>query len=82
LIVTRQVNIHQAKTGLSKLIQSVIDGEDIVIAKAGKPMVRLVPYQAPRIERKPGVWRGQVEISPDFDTLPPEIAAAFRGETP
>jgi prevent-host-death family protein len=78
--MSQQVNIHYAKTHLSKLVQSVMDDGEVVIAKAGKPVARLVPYHSPPPERKPGAWRGKVEISPDFDTLPPESEAAFRGE--
>ena len=80
-MVTR--NIHQAKTELSKLIEQALAGEDVVIAKAGKPVVKLVPVQAKRpIGELIGVWKGRVNIAPDFDELPEDIAAAFRGELP
>lgn len=74
-------NIYEAKTHLSRLIQRVADGEEIIIGKAGKPVAKLVPYreEAPR-ERKPGYWRGRVRIAKDFDELPADLAAAFRGE--
>ncbi|MBM3773760.1 MAG: type II toxin-antitoxin system Phd/YefM family antitoxin [Acidobacteria bacterium] len=76
-------NIHQAKTHLSRLIERAAAGEEIVIAKAGKPVARLVGYrEQPPAPRKPGYWRGKVRISKDFDLLPEEIAAAFRGERP
>jgi prevent-host-death family protein len=75
-------NIHDAKTHLSKLIQRAIAGEEIVIAKAGDPMVTLVPYQAKAGKRKGGQWRGKVWVAEDFDDLPPELASAFRGERP
>ncbi len=76
-------NIHQAKTHLSRLLERVAAGEEIVIAKAGKPIARLVRYEpeAPS-ERVPGIWRGKVKIAKDFDVLPSQVAAAFRGERP
>jgi prevent-host-death family protein len=77
-----QVNIHDAKTHLSKLLERVQRGEEIVIGKAGKPVAKLVPYREPSGPRRPGGWKGQVRISPDFDELPPELEAAFRGELP
>ena len=73
-------NIHEAKSNLSRLIESVLAGEEVVIAKAGKPLVRLVVYQEKK-PRTPGGWEGQVAISSDFDDeLPPEILAGFMGE--
>ncbi len=76
------VNIHEAKTQLSRLIERVIQGEDIVIGRAGKPVARLVAFTPPEGPcREPGYWRGQVRIAPDFDQLPSELAAAFRGES-
>jgi prevent-host-death family protein len=75
------INIHQAKTNLSKLIEAVITGEEVVIAKAGKPLVKLVPYSEDKRSRMPGGWEGRVVMSEDFDDeLPPEILAGFRGE--
>ena len=74
------INIHQAKTHLSRLVDQAVAGEDIVIAKAGKPLVKLVPVGTDRPRRVPGAWRGKIWIAPDFDELPEEIAAAFRGE--
>jgi prevent-host-death family protein len=68
------VNIHEAKTHFSKLVDRVLQGEEVVIAKAGRPVARLVPL-APRVpHRTPGSARGQVEVGPDFDEpLPAEI---------
>jgi prevent-host-death family protein len=74
------VNIHEAKTHLSRLLQRVAGGEEILIGKAGKPVAKLVPYKETQSPRSPGAWRGRVRIGPDFDDLPPEVAAAFRGE--
>ena len=76
------VNIHEAKTHLSRLLERVERGEEIVLARAGKPIARLVRYQAPvRPERVGGRARGQIWIGEDFDApLPEDIAKAFRGE--
>ena len=74
-------NIHEAKTHLSRLVDRAAAGEEIVIAKAGKPMVRLVRYEAPTQPRKGGQWKGLVRIRKDFDApLPDDVDAAFRGE--
>ena len=77
-----QVNVYEAKTQLSRLIDRALAGEDVVIARAGKPMVRLVPVPTKPTRRAPGSARGQIEIAPDFDELPEDVAAAFRGERP
>lgn len=76
--MTTLVNIHEAKTHLSRLVQRAADGEDIVIAKAGKAMVRMVPYREPAKPRVPGAWKGLGWIADDFDDpLPPEMLAEF-----
>ena len=75
-------NIHQAKTQLSKLVERVLQGEEIVIGRAGKPVAKLVPYERPVQPRQGGQWRGQVAMEDDFDELPAEIATAFMGEQP
>ncbi len=74
------VNIHAAKTHLSKLVEEVSRGEEVVIAKAGRPVAKLVRFQQTGAPRKPGSWKGKVRIAENFDELPPEIEAAFRGE--
>lgn len=74
------INIHEAKTHLSRLVARVAGGEEIVIGKAGKPVAKLVPYRQNTGPRSPGGWEGKVWIADDFDELPEEIAAAFRGE--
>jgi len=76
------VNIHQAKTNLSRLVERAEAGEEIVIARAGKPAARLVPLDRETRERKLGLWKGRIRVSDDFDQLPDELAAAFRGERP
>jgi len=74
-------NVHEAKTHLSRLLERVASGEEIVIGRAGKPVAKLVRFEAETAPpRKPGYWRGKVKIAADFDVLPDEIAAAFRGE--
>jgi prevent-host-death family protein len=76
-----QVNIHEAKTHLSRLVEKAAAGEEVIIGKAGKPMVRLVPYkEVGQTKRKPGAWKGKVWISPDFDKVDKEIEALFYGE--
>ena len=73
-------NIHEAKTHLSKFVELAFEGEEVIICKAGRPMVSLVKYQKKDQIRTPGYWEGKVIISEDFDQLPQHIAAAFRGD--
>ena len=74
-------NIHEAKSQLSKLIESALAGEEIVIAKAGKPLVKLIPYQEDKKPRIPGGWEGKVVMNDDFDEeLPADILQGFIGE--
>ncbi len=69
-----QVNIHEAKTNLSRLLARVAAGEEVVISKAGKPVARLVPYSKKGHRRIPGRDKGLVKISNDFDApLPASI---------
>lgn len=70
-------NIHEAKTHFSKLVERAEQGEEIVIARGGKPVAKLVPYHESRGPRTGGEWRGQVWMSPDFDELPEGFAEAF-----
>lgn len=75
----RTVNIHEAKTHLSRLLEAVAKGEEVVIAKAGKPMARLVPLEG---EEKPkrqfGRLKGKIWVSDDFDDpLPPDVLKDF-----
>jgi prevent-host-death family protein len=74
------VNVHEAKTHLSRLLERVAAGEEIVIAKAGRPVARLVPYSESDEPRAPGGWEGRVWIADDFDELPADLLAAFEGE--
>jgi prevent-host-death family protein len=74
-------NIHEAKTHLSKLLERVAAGEEIVIGKAGKPVARLVPFTEPKApKRKPGSMKGKIKILSGFDEADREIEALFFGE--
>ncbi len=74
------VDIHAAKTHLSRLIEAVAAGEEVVIAKAGKPVARLVPIEAAAARRRLGSLAGQFHVPDDFDDpLPNEILDAFEG---
>jgi prevent-host-death family protein len=73
-----QVGMHEAKTKLSQLVERAESGEDIVIARNGKPVVRLVPVASPAsLASVRGAWRGRVQLAEDFDKLPDDIAEAF-----
>ncbi len=72
-------NIHQAKSHLSKLVELAFEGEEVIICKAGKHMVRLVKYKNDEHPRTPGYWKGKVQLAEDFDVLPESLLAAFRG---
>jgi len=75
-----KVNIHEAKTNLSRLIEEVTGGAEVVIAKAGKPVAKLVPIGRGGRVRKPGFLRGKIRIAADFDApLPTEFLDAFEG---
>jgi antitoxin (DNA-binding transcriptional repressor) of toxin-antitoxin stability system len=78
-----RVNMHDAKTNLSRLVAAVESGEtdEVEIARAGHVVARIVAARA-RPPRRPGQWSGRVRVHEDFDDLPEEVAAAFRGERP
>jgi prevent-host-death family protein len=72
-------NVHEAKTHFSRLLDRVVQGEEVIIAKSGRPVAKLVRVVAE--PRKPGRLKGRIRIGPDFDEpLPEEILAGFRGE--
>ncbi|HXP77368.1 MAG TPA: type II toxin-antitoxin system prevent-host-death family antitoxin [Stellaceae bacterium] len=77
------VNLYDAKTHLSELVERAAAGEEIVIAKAGRPKAKLVPFRLePAKRRKGGFLRGKIWISPNFDDpLPPELLDAFEGRS-
>ncbi len=77
------MNIHQAKTHLSRLLRRVAAGEEIVIAKAGRPIARLVPFTERREDRRLGTERGRIIVADDFDApLPPDLLSGFDGADP
>jgi prevent-host-death family protein len=75
-------NISDAKASLSKLVEKVMRGEEVIIGKAGKPVAKLVPYNLDTSPRKLGVghWQGQIWMANDFDKLPEDILNLFTGE--
>ena len=76
--VSRQVNLHAAKTSLSRLVDEAMAGQDIVIAKAGRPMVRLVPVIRETRRQGFGADKGKIQVSDDFDApLPPDVLRSF-----
>jgi prevent-host-death family protein len=75
----QQINIHEAKTNLSRLVELASAGEEIIIAKAGKPIAKLTSLEAPSKPRKKGLLKSQIKIRGDFDQpLPEEILAGFE----
>lgn len=73
----RMVNVHVAKTTLSRLLEAVSKGEDVVISKAGKPVARLIPFVVPNMQL--GMDKGLVTIADDFDApLPPDLLSDFE----
>jgi prevent-host-death family protein len=77
------VNVYEAKTHLSQLLDRAAAGEEIIIARAGRPIARLVALDDSSSRRRvPGRGRGRVTMRADFDELPAEIEAAFRGKLP
>ena len=74
------VNIHEAKTNLSRLLEEVAAGQEVIIAKAGKPMARLVPLEAAPKPRRLGLFKGQLNVADDFDVpLTEDVLASFEG---
>lgn len=73
-------NIHDAKTQFSKLVDAAAKGEEVIIAKAGVPTARLVPFEQPKPVRKFGTMKGKIWIADDFDApLPDDVLAEFEG---
>jgi prevent-host-death family protein len=78
--MSKVVNLHAAKTHLSRLVDEASAGQEIVIAKAGRPVARLVPLAKANTKRKPGLLKGRVRVAADFDApLPPDLLALFEG---
>lgn len=70
-------NVHEAKTNLSKLMEKTLNGEEVIIARAGNPLIELNIYKKKLKPRKPGLWKGKVWVSPDFDDEDEEINKLF-----
>ncbi len=78
----RSINIHEAKTNLSKLVDRAAKGESFIIAKAGKPMVKVIPLDVPKQSSRIGFFDGQFKIPDDFDTMcGAEIESLFYGDS-
>jgi prevent-host-death family protein len=75
------VNIQAAKTHLSRLVEEAASGEEIVLAKAGRPYVKLVACTPSTSPRKLGGWEGELTIDEDFDAVDADIVRLFTGET-
>ena len=74
------INMHEAKTRLSNLVDQALAGKEVVIAKAGTPLVRLVPVGRTAATRKPGRFKGRVRLSPDFDQTPADVIRSFEND--
>jgi prevent-host-death family protein len=72
------VNIHEAKTHLSRLVDRAAAGEEIIIGRAGKPVARLIAYKPPVVERQLGRWTGLTWMAPDFDATDEETIRLFE----
>jgi prevent-host-death family protein len=77
-----QVNLHEAKTHLSRLVDRAASGEEIIIARAGKPVAKLVPFNRDMTPRKPGSMKGLIKVADDFDDPMPEewLKLFYEGE--
>lgn len=75
-----KVNMCEAKTQLSKLVERVLAGESVIIAKFGMPVVRLVPTSIEHRQRRPGLLEGKIRMAPDFDQTREEISSGFERE--
>jgi prevent-host-death family protein len=76
--MTQTINIHEAKTRLSQLLQQVEEGDEIIISRANKPIAKLVAYREKAQQRRLGEARGMVEIMPDFEQLPEDFLEHFQ----
>ena len=76
--MTEVVNMHQAKSSLSRLVERALQGEDIVIARNGEPLVKLVPVPKERKPRVPGRLKGKIWMAPDFEFTDEEIDELFE----
>lgn len=76
----KQFNIHEAKTHFSRLLERVEKGEELVIARNGRPLAKLVPYAEEREPRKLGLLKGKIWVADDFDEVDEEIVRMFEGD--
>ena len=76
--MSETVNMHQAKTSLSRLVRRALDGEEVIIARNGEPLVKLVPVPKPAKQRVPGRLKGTIWIGPDFEFTDDEITELFE----
>jgi prevent-host-death family protein len=67
------VNMHEAKTNLSKLVRQVEAGEEVIVSRGGEPVAKIVAYTPPAVPRRPGRMKGQIKILPGFEEIPPEF---------
>jgi prevent-host-death family protein len=74
------VNMHEAKTRLSFLVKEALKGEEVIIANAGKPLVKLVPVHPSDEPRIPGRYKGRITMADDFDNTPDDLINAFEGD--
>jgi prevent-host-death family protein len=80
LTVTKTVNLHSAKTHLSRLVDQVAAGGEVIIAKAGKPMARLVPFKSAPRRKRLGLLKGKLKVPDDFNApLPASVVRRFEG---
>jgi len=77
----QKVNVHEAKTHLSRLLEQVLSGEEVIISKAGKPVAKLIPLEPEKLaKRKPGLLKGKMRLSANFDDpLPLKLLLDFQG---
>lgn len=75
-----QVNMHEAKSQLSKLGEKVMEGEPVIIAKAGKPFLEIIPHIPNKPKRVPGRFKNQISIPEDFDNTDDELIASFESD--
>jgi len=74
------VNMHEAKSQLSSLVEKALAGEEVIIGKAGKPLVKLIPIIKNESPRVPGRFKGQIRIADDFDAVDEALISSFEGE--
>ena len=74
----KKANLHEAKTNLSKLVELALQGEKVIICKAGEPIAQIIPFTEKKVARKGGAWKGKGKIEKDFDTLPADFMEYFK----